>query len=98
VNFSVHLLRLSSYTGIIARRDPAAPVVWLAAALIMVGLTLTLRRPRVRLWIRVRPGQRHADAVLMLDRGARAEQAAPLLQRIAETLSASSAASPKVSA
>jgi cytochrome c biogenesis protein len=98
VNFSVHLLRLSSYTGIIARRDPAAPVVWLAAALIMLGLTLTLRRPRARLWIRVRPGQRHADAVLMLDRGARAEQAAPLLQRIAETLSASSAASPKVSA
>jgi hypothetical protein len=87
-NFSVRLNSLSSYTGIIARRDPAAMIVWLAAALIMVGLTLTLRRPRARLWIRIRPSQPHADAALLLERGARAEQAAPLLRRIAATLSA----------
>jgi cytochrome c biogenesis protein len=87
-NFSVRLEKLSSYTGIIARRDPAALIVWLAAALIMVGLTLTLRRPRARLWIRIRPSQAHADAALLLERGARAEQAAPLLRRIAATLSA----------
>jgi cytochrome c biogenesis protein len=87
-NFSVRLNSLSSYTGIIARRDPAALIVWLAAALIMVGLTLTLRRPRARLWIRIRPSQPHADAALLLERGARAEQAAPLLRRIAATLSA----------
>jgi cytochrome c biogenesis protein len=87
-NFSVRLNALSSYTGIIARRDPAALIVWLAAALIMVGLTLTLRRPRARLWIRIRPSQPHADAALLLERGARAEQAAPLLRRIAATLSA----------
>jgi cytochrome c biogenesis protein len=88
--FSVHLMKLSSYTGIIARRDPAAVIVWLAAALIMVGLTLTLRRPRARLWIRIRPSQAHADATLLLERGARAEQAGPLLRRIATTLSATS--------
>ena len=88
VNFTVQLQAVSSYTGIIARRDPAAAIVWLAAALIMVGLTLTLRRPRARLWIRIQPGRAEADAALLLERGARAEQAAPLLSRIAETLGA----------
>ncbi|RLT26148.1 MAG: hypothetical protein DWI49_04470, partial [Chloroflexi bacterium] len=87
-NFSVRLEKLSSYTGIIARRDPAALIVWLAAALIMVGLTLTLRRPRARLWIRIAPSQPRAEAALLLERGARAEQVAPLLRRIAATLSA----------
>ena len=87
-NFTVELQGVSSYTGIIARRDPASGIVWLAAALIMVGLTLTLRRPRARLWIRIRPDRSHAEAALLLDRGARAEQAAPLLGRIAATLSA----------
>lgn len=88
VNFTVQLQAVSSYTGIIARRDPAAAIVWLAAALIMAGLTLTLRRPRARLWIRIQPGRAEADAALLLERGARAEQAAPLLSRIAETLGA----------
>ena len=94
VNFTVQLQAVSSYTGIIARRDPAAAIVWLAAALIMTGLTLTLRRPRARLWIRIQPGRAEADAALLLERGARAEQAALLLARIAETLGAP----PKVSA
>jgi cytochrome c biogenesis protein len=93
VNFTVQLQAVSSYTGIIARRDPAAGIVWLAAALIMAGLTLTLRRPRARLWIRIQPGRAEADAALLLERGARAEQAAPLLARIAETLGTT----PKVS-
>ena len=88
VNFTVQLQAISSYSGIIARRDPAAAIVWLAAALIMAGLTLTLRRPRARLWIRIQPGRAEADAALLLERGARAEQAAPLLARIAETLGA----------
>ena len=90
VNFTVQLQGVSSYTGIIARRDPAAGIVWLAAALIMAGLTLTLRRPRARLWIRIQPGRAEADAALLLERGARAEQAAPLLTGIAETLGAPS--------
>jgi cytochrome c biogenesis protein len=98
VNFTVRLQEVSSYTGIIARRDPAAGIVWLAAALIMAGLTLTLRRPRARLWIRIQPGRTEADAALLLERGARAEQAAPLLARIAETLGAPSDVTRKVSA
>ena len=89
VNFTVQLQAISSYTGIIARRDPAAAIVWLAAALIIAGLTLTLRRPRARLWIRIQPGRAAVDAALLLERGARAEQAAPLLARIAETIGAS---------
>jgi cytochrome c biogenesis protein len=97
-NFTVELQGVSSYTGIIARRDPASGIVWLAAALIMVGLTLTLRRPRARLWIRIQPGRAEADAALLLERGARAEQAAPLLARIAETLGATRDAARTVSA
>jgi cytochrome c biogenesis protein len=98
VNFTVQLQAVSSYTGIIARRDPASAIVWLAAALIMAGLTLTLRRPRARLWIRIQPGRAEVDAALLLERGARAEQAAPLLARIAETLAAPPDATRKVSA
>jgi len=98
VNFTVQLGGIGSYTGIIARRDPAAGIVWLAAALIIVGLTLTLRRPRARLWIRIQPGRTEADAALLLERGARAEQAAPLLARIAESLGATGTSARKVGA
>lgn len=97
-NFTVELQGVSSYTGIIARRDPASGIVWLAAALIMVGLTLTLRRPRARLWIRIQPGRAEADVALLLERGARAEQAAPLLARISETLGTTRDAARTVSA
>jgi len=68
--FTVHLTSLGSYTGIIARRDPGAPIVWIAALLLVVGFTLTLRRPRARLWIRLRPGDSELAAALQLERGA----------------------------
>jgi cytochrome c biogenesis protein len=84
--FNVRLSGIGSYTGIIARRDPVTPVVWLAAALIMIGLTLTLRRPRARIWIRVRPGESQLDAALLLERGAEAQVAAPILTRLAATV------------
>lgn len=68
--FSVRLGAIGSYTGIVARRDPGAIVVWIAALLIVVGFTLTLRRPRARLWLRLRPGEHEVAAALLLERGA----------------------------
>jgi len=84
--FSVKLESIGSYTGIIARRDPGAPIIWLAAALIVGGLAFTLRRPRTRLWLRVTPGSREVDAALLVDRGADPVSSARTLERVAAIL------------
>ena len=84
--FTVALVSIGSYTGIIARRDPGAPIVWIAAALIVGGLAFTLRRPRTRLWLRITPGSRAVDAALVVDRGADPTSSARTLERVAATL------------
>ncbi|MGI9095813.1 MAG: cytochrome c biogenesis protein ResB [Candidatus Limnocylindrus sp.] len=89
--FSVRLESIGSYTGIIARRDPGAPIIWLAAALIVGGLAFTLRRPRTRLWLRVTPGSREVDAALLVDRGADPVSSARTLERVAAILDGESA-------
>jgi cytochrome c biogenesis protein len=89
--FSVKLESIGSYTGIIARRDPGAPIIWLAAALIVGGLAFTLRRPRTRLWLRVTPGSREVDAALLVDRGADPVSSARTLERVAVILGGESA-------
>lgn len=81
--FSVQLGALGSYTGIVARRDPGVAIVWLAALLLLAGFTLTLRRPRTRLWVRLRAGAPSADLALQLERGADAEAAARIARGIA---------------
>jgi len=85
--FSVYLREVTSYTGIIARRDPAAPLIWTAAALIMGGLMLTLRRPRARLWLQIRPGQTSVPIVLLTERGADPVQYGSIIRRITDRLS-----------
>ncbi len=80
--FTVRLESLGSYTGIIARRDPGALMVWLAALLLIAGFTLTLRRPRARLWLRIRASERTVSAALLLERGADGAKAARILTRI----------------
>ena len=89
--FSVKLESIGSYTGIIARRDPGAPIIWLAAALIVGGLAFTLRRPRTRLWLRVTPGSREVEAALLVDRGADPVSSARTLERVAAILGGESA-------
>jgi cytochrome c biogenesis protein len=87
----VKLESIGSYTGIIARRDPGAPIIWLAAALIVGGLAFTLRRPRTRLWLRVTPGSRDVDVALLVDRGADPASSARTLERVAAILGGESA-------
>ena len=85
--FSVYLREVTSYTGIIARRDPASLLVWIAAALIMGGLMLTLRRPRARLWLQIRPGLSAVPIVLLTERGADPAQYGAIIRRITRRLS-----------
>ena len=82
---------IGSYTGIIARRDPGAPIIWLAAVLIVGGLAFTLRRPRTRLWLRLVPGSREVAAALVVDRGADPVSSARILERVATILGGESA-------
>ncbi len=84
--FSVYLREITSYTGIIARRDPASLIIWIAAALIMGGLMLTLRRPRARLWLQIRPGISTVPIVLLTERGADPVQYGAIIQRITRHL------------
>ena len=85
--FSVYLREVTSYTGIIARRDPASLLIWIAAALIMGGLMLTLRRPRARLWLQIRPGLAAVPIVLLTERGADPAQYGAIIRRITRRLS-----------
>ena len=57
-------------------------MVWLAALLLIAGFTLTLRRPRARLWLRIRASERTVSAALLLERGADGAKAARILTRI----------------
>ncbi|MFM9128271.1 MAG: cytochrome c biogenesis protein ResB [Candidatus Limnocylindrus sp.] len=85
--FSVYLREVTSYTGIIARRDPASLLIWIAAALIMGGLMLTLRRPRARLWLQIHPGSSSVPIVLLTERGADPAQYGAIIRRITRRLS-----------
>jgi len=84
--FSVYLREVTSYTGIIARRDPASLLIWIAAALIMGGLMLTLRRPRARLWLQIHPGRTTVPIVLLTERGADPAQYGAIIRRITRQL------------
>jgi cytochrome c biogenesis protein len=47
--------RERQYTGLIASRDPGAPLVWLGTILLVGGVALVFFFPSRRLWARVRP-------------------------------------------
>lgn len=42
-----------SFTGITVRRDPGTGLVWIAVALLLVGLGITFYVPRRRLWVKL---------------------------------------------
>jgi cytochrome c biogenesis protein len=47
--------RERQYTGLIASRDPGAPLVWLGTILLVGGVALVFFFPSRRLWARIRP-------------------------------------------
>ena len=54
LDFTVGLRDVSSYSLLIAKRDPGQGVVWLAFGLLLLGLLITFYLPRRRIWARLR--------------------------------------------
>ncbi len=73
VDFDVTVNAISAYSGIIVRRDPGAPLVWISFALLVLGLAITFYFPRRRVWARIAPAGEvrlaaHADRYVDLRR------------------------------
>lgn len=48
----IEFRRPSSYIGLIAKRDPGQGFIWLGAVLLIAGISVSLLRPRRRIWAR----------------------------------------------
>lgn len=48
----IEFRRPSSYIGLIAKRDPGQVFIWLGAVLLVAGISVSLLRPRRRIWAR----------------------------------------------
>ncbi|HYM84399.1 MAG TPA: cytochrome c biogenesis protein ResB [Candidatus Dormibacteraeota bacterium] len=55
LDFTVGLRDVSSYSLLIAKRDPGQGIVWLAFLLLIGGLLVTFYLPRRRVWARLHP-------------------------------------------
>jgi len=67
LGLTVALRGISDYTLLIAKRDPGAPLIWLAFAALITGLAITFYLPRRRVWARLAPDGR-LDLVARADR------------------------------
>jgi cytochrome c biogenesis protein len=54
LDLTLTLKGFSDYTLLIAKRDPGAPLIWLAFATLLLGLAITFYLPRRRVWARLR--------------------------------------------
>ena len=73
VDFSITVDAISAYSGIVARRDPGAPIIWVSFLLLILGLAITFYLPRRRVWVRIAPAGEvrlaaHADRYVDLRR------------------------------
>ena len=60
-----------AWTGLVVRRDPGQPIIWVAFGLLIAGLVLTFYFPRRQAWARIVPGGSgapHIELVLQADR------------------------------
>jgi cytochrome c biogenesis protein len=69
LGLTVSLRAFRDYTLLIAKRDPGAPLIWLAFAALITGLVITFYLPRRRIWTRLGPDGR-LDLVGRADRQA----------------------------
>lgn len=51
--FAITWSGLTSWSGMVVKRDPGQPVIWLAFGLLLVGLVVTFHLPRRRVWVRL---------------------------------------------
>jgi cytochrome c biogenesis protein len=52
--YEITFVRERQFTGLIVSRDPGAPIVWLGALFLILGVVLVFLFPARRLWARVR--------------------------------------------
>ena len=52
-DYQVTFKKLSQFTGLRMVKDPGVPLVWLACALLVLGICVTLYFPRRRIWGRI---------------------------------------------
>jgi cytochrome c biogenesis protein len=50
--YRIEFVGTSSWTGLVVKRDPGQPIIWVSFALLLAGLVLTFYLPRVRIWAR----------------------------------------------
>ncbi|HYL39776.1 MAG TPA: cytochrome c biogenesis protein ResB [Candidatus Binatus sp.] len=53
LGLTVSLRAFTDYTLLVAKRDPGAPLVWLAFVALITGLVITFYLPRRRIWTRL---------------------------------------------
>jgi cytochrome c biogenesis protein len=76
-----------AWTGMVVKRDPGQPVIWIAFGLLITGLVLTFYFPRRRVWARVEDGQ--VRLALLADRYVDADaELARVRERVALDLAA----------
>lgn len=56
--------RERQYTGLMVSRDPGAPIVWLASALLMLGTVATMFLRHHRIWLRIEPREGGATVLM----------------------------------
>ncbi len=61
--YAIRWTRAGAFTGIVAKRDPGQPLIWLAYLSLISGIVLTFYFPRRRVWAR-RVGDRLEVAML----------------------------------
>jgi cytochrome c biogenesis protein ResB len=52
-----------SITGITVRKDPGSTFIWVATALMMLGLAVTFYLPRRRLWAKITPERTYVAGI-----------------------------------
>ncbi len=52
-----------SITGITVRRDPGSNLIWIATALMLIGLGVTFYLPRRRMWVKITPERTYMAGV-----------------------------------
>jgi cytochrome c biogenesis protein len=81
---------IGAWTGMVIKNDPGQPVIWVAFALLIVGLVLTFYFPRRRAWARVTPG--HVELAFVADRYVDSDRE---FERLGEAVAKASSGAPK---
>jgi cytochrome c biogenesis protein len=72
VGYTISWDAAASYTGMVIKRDPGAPLIWIAFGSLIVGLVLTFYFPRRRVWARLHGD--HLELAFLGDRYVDAER------------------------